>query len=62
MTPIPLVPTDTDPADNIELVEGPEDDQPPALASNAVPVHQQVWRYPMRDRHAPQRYSDYVPH
>ena len=61
-TPIPLAPTDTDPAEDIELFEGPEDDQPPAVASNAGPVRQQVQRYPTRDRRAPQRYSDYIPH
>ena len=52
----------TNPAEDIELVEGPEDDQSPAVASNAEPVQQQIRRYPTRDRRAPQRYSDYVPH
>ena len=61
-TSVPLAPTNTNPAEDIELVEGPEDDQSPAVASNAEPVQQQVRRYPTRDRRAPQRYSDYVPH
>ena len=63
-TSIPLAPTDTDLAEHmdIEIVEGPEDDQLPAMASNPESVQQQVRQYPTRDRHVPQRYSDYVTH
>ena len=47
---------------DIEIVEGPEDDQLPAMASNPESFQQQVRRYPTRDRRVPQRYSDYVTH
>ena len=61
-TSIPLAPTDTDLAEHmdIEIVEGPEDDQLPVMASNPESVQHQVRRYPTRDRRVPQRYSDYV--
>ena len=61
-TSMSLVPTDTNLAEDIEIVEGPEGDQHPATPSNAEPVQQQARRYPTRNRHAPQRYSDYVQH
>ena len=63
-TSIPLAPTDTNLAEHmdIEIVEGPEDDQLPAMASNPESVQQQVRQYPTRDRRVPQRYSDYVTH
>ena len=63
-TSISLAPTDTDLAEHmdIEIVEGPEDDQLPAMASNPESFQQQVRRYPTRDRRVPQRYSDYVTH
>ena len=62
ITSIPLAPTNTNPAEDIELVERPEDDQSLVVANSAEPIQQQVRQYSTRDRHAPQRYSNYVPH
>ena len=65
-TSILLAPQDSDPADlehmDIEIVEGLEDDQPPAMtrASDAESAPQQVRQYPTRDRRAPSRFTDYV--
>ena len=65
-TSISLAPQDSDPADlehmDIEIVEGLEDDLPPAMtrASDAESAPQQVQWYTTRDRHAPSRFSDYV--
>ena len=63
-TSILLAPQDSDPADlehmDIEIVEGLEDDQPPAMtrASDAESAPQQVQRYPTRDRRAPSRFLE----